>query len=214
SDFLRRQWHAFGWGLIENGSPHTPPQERLGHLQSLVGGDRRPPLLDGGNDLNDIAFGNLVDAPAGPGLTHLPAKEPRDLAPGAVLRQPLRYEGFQEILDTICYDPSLRLALLGRRIAAVELGGEHSLRCHSCLVEGHAPVWPDGVFAQLRAGAADTVQNDEHLAALRRDLHAEARTAGVPVNYVGLRGRQRVDCALGQPDARHGRHLSCGATFT
>jgi hypothetical protein len=85
SDFLRRQWHTFGWGLIEDGSTHAPAQERLGRLQSFVGGDRRPSLFDGRDDLNDIALANLVDAPAGPGLANLPAKEPSDLATGAIL---------------------------------------------------------------------------------------------------------------------------------
>src|SRR5262249_7086519 len=50
---------------------------------SFVGGDRRPPLRDGGDDLNDIALANLVDAPTAPALANLPAKEPGDLATGA-----------------------------------------------------------------------------------------------------------------------------------
>jgi hypothetical protein len=85
SDLLRWQWHAFGRGLIEGGSAHAPAQECLYRLQSFVGGDRRPPLRDGSDDLNDIALANLVDAPAGPGFADLPAKEPPDLATGAVL---------------------------------------------------------------------------------------------------------------------------------
>src|SRR5262249_39620127 len=95
SDLLRRQWHAFGWGSIEDGSTHAPAQERLGHLQSFIGGNRRPPLLDGGDDLDDITLANLVNAPARPGLPNLPAKKPSDLAAGAILRQALRYEGLQ-----------------------------------------------------------------------------------------------------------------------
>ena len=42
SDFLRGQWHPFGWGLIKDGSTHAPAQERLDRLQGLVGGDRVP----------------------------------------------------------------------------------------------------------------------------------------------------------------------------
>src|SRR5262249_33339674 len=56
-----------------------------------------------------------------------------------------------------------------------------------------------------RAGAAGAVENDEYLAALGRNLHPETGTAGIPVDGVRLRGRQRVDDSLGQPDARHGR---------
>jgi hypothetical protein len=85
SDLLRRQWHALGWGLIEDGPTHAPAQEGLDRLQGFVSGYRRPPLLDGGDDLDDIALANLVDAPAGPGLAHLPAEQPRNLAPRAVL---------------------------------------------------------------------------------------------------------------------------------
>src|SRR5262249_8591663 len=61
----------------------------------LIGGNRRPPLLDGGDDLDDITLANLVNAPARPGLPNLPAKKPSDLAAGAILRQALRYEGLQ-----------------------------------------------------------------------------------------------------------------------
>jgi hypothetical protein len=84
-NFLRGQWHAFGWGLIEDRSTHAPAKERFDRLQGLVGGDRRAPLLDGGDDLNNIALANLVDAPAGPRPAHLTTKEPGNLAPGAVL---------------------------------------------------------------------------------------------------------------------------------
>jgi hypothetical protein len=48
--------------LIEDGSTHAPAKERFDRLQGLVGGDRRAPLLDGGDDLNNIALANLVDA--------------------------------------------------------------------------------------------------------------------------------------------------------
>src|SRR5262249_34972543 len=141
SHLFRRQWHAFGWGLIEDGSTHAPAKKRFDRLQGLVGGDRRPPLLDGGDDLNDIALANLMDARAGPGLADPPAKKPRDLAPGAVLRQTRRYEGLQQILDSVRHDASLRRSLLGRRIAAFEFRSEHLLRCHARLMKGHAPVW-------------------------------------------------------------------------
>jgi hypothetical protein len=119
SDFLRRQWHAFGRGLIEDCSAHAPPQERFGRLQGLIRSDRRPPLLDGGDDLNDIAFGNVVDAPSGPGLAKLPTKKPSDLLPRAVLRQTLPYEGLQQILDSVRHDTSICRSLLGRRVSAL-----------------------------------------------------------------------------------------------
>src|SRR6266566_889843 len=80
---LRRQWHAFGRRLIEDSAAHAPAQERLDRLQGFVGGDRSPPLLDGRDDLDDIALANLVYAPPGPGIANLPAKEPSDLATGA-----------------------------------------------------------------------------------------------------------------------------------
>jgi hypothetical protein len=46
-------------------------------------------------------------------------------------------------------------------------------------MKSHAPVWPDGVFPQLRSGTTRAVENDEDLAALRRDLDAEAGIARV-----------------------------------
>ena len=65
-----------------------------------------------------------------------------------------------------------------------------------------------------RRRASRAVENNEHLAAFWRDLDAEAGASGVPVHYVRFGSRQRVDGALGQPDAGHGRQLSGGATFT
>jgi hypothetical protein len=90
----------------------------------------------------------------------------------------------QQILDAVCHDPSFRLALLGRRIAALELGREYLLRRHPSLMKGHAPIWPDRVFAQFRAGTTGAIQHDEHLAASRRNLNAEARISCIPVDDV------------------------------
>jgi len=39
---------------------------------------------------------------------------------------------------------------------------------------------------QPRAGTAGPVQDDKHLAALRRDLDAEAGKSGIPVNNISL----------------------------
>jgi hypothetical protein len=39
----------------------------------------------------------------------------------------------------------------------------------------------DGIFTQLRAGTAGAVQDDEHLAALRRDLDADSGHTRIPV---------------------------------
>src|SRR5262249_24828968 len=55
------------------------------HSARLVGGDRCPALLKGCDHLNDVSLRDLMNAPAGPRLAHLAAKEPRNLAPGAVL---------------------------------------------------------------------------------------------------------------------------------
>src|SRR5262249_24063106 len=147
-DLLRWQWHAFGWGLIEDGSTHAPAQECLGRLQGFVGSDRRPPLRDGSDDLNDIALANLVDAPTAPGLADLTAKEPRYPPPGPVLCQPLGNERLQQVLYAVCYDSSLRLPFLDSRIAAFELRREHLLRRHAGLVKGHSPIRSDRVLAQ------------------------------------------------------------------
>src|SRR5262245_27275606 len=156
-----------------------------------------------------------MNDPASPGLTHFPAQEPRDLTPGAILREPLGNERLQQILDAVCYDTSFCLPLLGCRIAAFELRREHPLGRHARLMKGQAPIRPDGVLAQLRAGTACSVKNDEHLAAIWRHLDAEARTPAVPIHYVRFGSRQRVDRALGQSDAWHGRnHPLSRATLT
>jgi hypothetical protein len=73
---------------------------------------------------------------------------------------------------------------LSRRIAPFEFGGKNLLRRHAGLMKRYPAVWPDGVFAQIRPGTARAVQNDEHLAALGRDLHAETGISGVPVDDI------------------------------
>src|SRR5262249_9053813 len=96
----------------------------------------------------------------------------------------LANEGLQQILDAICHHSSLPLPLLGRWIAPLELRCEHLLRCHARLMERDPAIRADGVLAQLRASTASAVERDEHLAALRRDLHAEAGVSGVPIDSV------------------------------
>ena len=180
-------------------------------FKALLAATGAPPLRDGGDDLNDIALANLVDAPTAPGLADLPAKEPSDLATGAILIQPLGNERLQQILDALCYDPSFRLPFLACRIAAFELGRQHLLRRHSRLMKGHAPIRPNGVLAQLRARTAGAVENDEYLTAFRRNLDPEAGTTGVPVDNIRFRSRKRVDRALRESNARHRRwHPSSG----
>jgi hypothetical protein len=143
---------------VRRRSTHAPAKERFNRLQGLVGGDRHAPLLDGGDDLNNIALANLMDAPASPGLANLPTKKPGDLAPGTVLRQTLRYEALQQVLDSVRHNTSPRRSLLGRRIAALELRREHFLRRNARLMKGHAPIRPDCVLAQPRACTAGTVE--------------------------------------------------------
>src|SRR5262249_40064145 len=184
SDLLRRQRHAFCGGLIQDGSTYAPAKECLDRLQSLVGGDGGPALFNGRDQLNYVPLGDLMNALLPPGLATLPAKQPSYLAARAVLRQMQRYKGLQQILDTVRHDTSPRRSLLSRQITAIEPRREHLLRRHASLMKGHAPVGPDGVFAQLRAGAGGPIQDDEHLAALRCYLDAEAGAAGVPVDCV------------------------------
>src|SRR5713101_4994994 len=94
-------------------------------------------------------------------------------------------EGLQQVLHPVCHDTSPCLALFGREVTSLELRCEYLLSRQTRLMKRYAAVWPDGVFAQLRAGPAGAVENEEHLAALGRDLHAEAGRSGVPVDFVG-----------------------------
>ncbi len=125
-----------------------------------------------------------MNAPAGPGLSHLSAQQPGNFPARAVLRQMLGNEGLQQILDPVGYGTSFRFALLGRRIAAVELRRKHLLRPQPRLMKGYASVRTDGVFAELRSGTAGAVQHDEDLATLGRDLNAETGQASIPVDEV------------------------------
>src|SRR3954447_15376367 len=106
------------------------------------------------------------------------------LRPGAVLRQSLSYERLQQVLDSISPKAALSLPFLRCRIASFQPSGKHLLRRHPSLMQGDTPIGTDGILAQLRAGAAGAVENNEHLAAVRRDLHPEAGTLDIPVDEV------------------------------
>ena len=101
--------------------------------------------------------------------------------------------GLQQIIHSIGNDSSLRLPPLTGRIPAFQLGRKDLLCRYLGLMKGHAAIRPDRVLAQSRAGAASAIKDDEHLAALGCDLHAEAGMTGVPVYDVRLANRQRVD---------------------
>jgi hypothetical protein len=85
SDFFRWQGHAFGWRLIKDGLTHAPAQEGLERLQGLVGSAGSPALYNSGNHVNHISLADRMNAPASPGLSHLPSKESGVLGGGAVL---------------------------------------------------------------------------------------------------------------------------------
>src|SRR5208337_2666676 len=147
SDFLRGRWHTFGGRLIQNGSSNAPAQKSLDRLQRFVGSCRCPPLFDSGDDLNYVSFADLMNTLAGPGLSNFATKEPGNLARRTVLCKTLGNEGLHQILHSVRHDPSLCLPFLGCRVATFQSRCEHLLRCHPCLVKGHAPIRADRLLA-------------------------------------------------------------------
>src|SRR3979490_3317259 len=115
--------------------------------------------------------------------------------------------GLQQIIHSIGNDSSLRFPLFASRITALQLGCKDLLCGYLGLMKGHTAIRPDRVLAQSRASATGAIKNDEHLAALGCDLHAEAGTADVPVYDVRLANRQRSDINLGHFDPWHRRTL-------
>jgi hypothetical protein len=111
-------------------------------FQGFIGGDRGTPLFDRRDDLDHVSLADLMDAFAGPSLCHFAAKQPRNLGPGAVLREALVDKSLKQILDAIRNYPALDLSLLGRRIASLESRGEYLLCCHAGLVQGDASYGP------------------------------------------------------------------------
>src|SRR6202022_2710353 len=99
----------------------------------------------------------------------------------------------------------LRLPLFGGKITTLKLGRKDLLCRYLGLMKGHTAIRPDRVLAQSRASATGAIKNDEHLAALGCDLHAEAGTADVPVYDVRLANRQRADIPLGHFVPRHNK---------
>jgi hypothetical protein len=95
--------------------------------------------------------------------------------------------------------------LLGCGIAALKPGGQDLLGFGSGGVERGAAIRADGVLAQGRAGASRSVEDDEDLLALGRDLEAEARQDVVPEHGLLGRGGECVDAALEEADAGQGR---------
>jgi hypothetical protein len=89
----------------------------------------------------------------------------------------------QQIIHPICHDSPLGFALLGCRIPPFVLRCENPLRRHAGLMKRDAAVWPD-IFAQMRPRTARAGQDDEHLAALGCDLHAEPGISSVSVDDI------------------------------
>src|ERR1700730_1654585 len=89
--------------------------------------------------------------------------------------------GLQQIIYSIGNDPSRRLPRFSGKITTLQLGGKDLLCRYLGLMKGHTAIRPDRVLAQSRASSSGAIKNDEHLAALGCDLHAEAGTADVPV---------------------------------
>jgi hypothetical protein len=75
-DFLGRKRHAVGWGSVEHGAAHAPPEEGLDRLQGFVRCDWGPSLLNRAHDINHITLGDLVNASAIPSRPDLPAEHP------------------------------------------------------------------------------------------------------------------------------------------
>src|SRR5215217_2700471 len=118
--------------------------------------------------------------------------------------------GLQQIIYSIGNDPSLRLPLFTSGITTLQLGRKDLVCRHLGLMKGYTAIRPDRVLAQSRAGTTGAIKNDEHLAALRGDFHAEAWTTDVPVDDVRLANRQRIDITLGHFDTWHRRKLLSG----
>src|SRR6202035_1633472 len=96
------------------------------------------------------------------------------------------------------------------KITALKLGRKDLLCRYLGLMKGHTAIRSDRVLAQSRASDTGAIKNDEHLAALGCDLHAEAGTADVPVYDVRVANRQRVDITLGHFDAAHRSRFKSG----
>jgi hypothetical protein len=88
-----------------------------------------------------------MNAPAGPGLSHLPPQKPRDLWPRAILGQTLLNESVEQILDAICNNPSVALPFFRRRIPPFQPSCENFLRRYPSLMQGDPPIGADGVLA-------------------------------------------------------------------
>src|SRR5215210_3799241 len=110
-----------------------------------------------------------------------------------------------DVLESVGSEPPLALALLGRRIPAVELGGEHLLSLGASAMQGDSAIRPDSVFPQPRAGASGSVKGNEDLSAFGCDLNAEARQGLVPVDHVLEGGLEPVYSARREAEGGHWR---------
>jgi Putative beta-barrel porin-2, OmpL-like. bbp2 len=121
----------------------------------------------------------------------------------AVLRNMLRDEGFEQVLDAVGHHPLPSIMFLGGEITSLQPGGKHLLRRHPSLVKGHPTVGPDGIFSQPGTSTSGSVQDDKDFPARRSYLYTEARAGSIPIDDVFAGRRQVIDHALGQLHARH-----------
>src|SRR5262245_55223234 len=111
---------------------------------------------------------------------------------------------FDQIIHAIGNKSTASLLLFSRRVFALCSGGEYFKRCDAGLMQRHATIRADRVFAQSRSRASGAIEHNKNLTAPRGDLDAEAGTATVPINdFLGWY-RQRIDRTLGELNSRHG----------
>ena len=75
------------------------------------------------------------------------------------------------------------------------------------------PIGANCVLAQARSSSPGSIKHNKYLAALRRDLDAEAGAAAVPVDNVLCMCRKRIDRTFGQLQSRHGEIRWRGAVL-
>src|SRR5215204_6167005 len=102
---------------IDDRLADAPAEERLRHLQGLVGSHWRAAVDDLTHELDDVASGHIVNRPGTPAADDLAFQDAADLGRRAPLRDVLLDESIDEVVDAIGQQSTPRLPLLASRIS-------------------------------------------------------------------------------------------------
>jgi hypothetical protein len=112
------QWHTLRGRLFENCPSYTPLEKRFDRFEGLIRCRWRSTFVNGGDELDNFSFADVMDAPMAPDVADLTPQQPRDFSCRAIARHVLCNVSLKHVSYAIGYFAHPSFPLLAGRIAA------------------------------------------------------------------------------------------------